>query len=331
MSIDPFSATPGRDTSSDPALPVDVAAAYYEQRNTVAEDRNLLLALIGAVGRESDLWPYQWAQWYSTTLSFKPDLVIELGRGNGNSTALFCQAASRLGAFRIESFDLNPGWVARPSLEKIVGPDWFKPLRLHGTDIRSVDFRALIGSAERILVLWDAHGFEIAEVVLGAIAPVVQQRAHLFLIHDISDNRYARIERGYSGPIWKGSRWQEASGEWDSRINIGWMNSIQDQVIALADFAARNDIRIGSADEAYHRFFDGQEGRQAEMAAALGPEFFSLAAHWAFMSLTGKAGPFHFPPPPEAPAKEGVNPTPSLIFRARRKLARLIAPVSLLP
>ena len=43
----------------------------------------------------------------------------------------------------------------------------------------------------------------------------------------------------------------QGDGHLGSRVNIGWMNSLQDQVIALADFAARNDIEIGSADHEY--------------------------------------------------------------------------------
>ncbi len=31
------------------------------------------------------------------------------------------------------------------------------------------------------------------------------------------------------------------------------------------------------------------------MRQRLGDEFFSLLGHWAFLSLTGKTGPFHFP------------------------------------
>src|SRR6185369_186829 len=95
-------------------------------------------------------------------------------------------------------------------------------------------------------------------------------------------------------PLWKGSEWQRRSGA-DSRVNIGWMNSMQDQVIALADFAARNDLEIGSADHEYTTYFDSHPDRAAEMRDRIGAELFSPIGHWAFLSLSGKQGPFHFP------------------------------------
>jgi hypothetical protein len=115
-------------------------------------------------------------------------------------------------------------------------------------------------------------------------------------MHDITDNRYAGVPRSYGGePLWKGSHWQQATGIWGARVNIGWMNSIQDQVIALADFSARNDIEIGSADHEYEQLFGANPELSDEMMRVLGDRFFCTAAHWAFLSLVGREPPFHFP------------------------------------
>ena len=84
----------GRETALDMPAPYDVAAWYYEGRAAIAQDAGILRRLIEAVGWTNDLWPSQWAQWYSVALGFRPDLVLELGRGRGNSTAVFTQAAS---------------------------------------------------------------------------------------------------------------------------------------------------------------------------------------------------------------------------------------------
>jgi hypothetical protein len=80
-----------------------------------------------------------------------------------------------------------------------------------------------------------------------------------------------------------------------ARVNIGWMNSLQDQVVAVADFAARNDLEIGSADHEYAEYFGSRPQDAAEMIRLLGNEFFSVSAHYAFLSLAGKRGPFHYP------------------------------------
>jgi hypothetical protein len=115
-------------------------------------------------------------------------------------------------------------------------------------------------------------------------------------MHDISDNRYAAVSRSYEGqPLWKGSTWDQGTGRSTSRVNIGWMSSLQDQVIAVADFATRNDIEIGSADHEYALFIQEHAGHGDEMRRVLGDRFFSPLAHWAFFSLTGRQPPFHFP------------------------------------
>ena len=293
-----FQKVPGRDTSKDRAAEFDIARLYYDQRFRIAEDAGMLNALIEATAAEYDLTPPQWAQWYSVALGFEPDLILELGRSKGNSTALFTQAASRLGATRVVSVCNSRDWVelTLPRLKPLVDPSWFDALDAGNADILDTDFGAIVKGAARVLVLWDAHGFEIAEVVLGRILPAIVDRPHLMLMHDISDNRYAHIERSYDDqPIWKGSTWDNGFARSRNRVNIGWMNSLQDQVVAIADFAARNDLEVGSADHEYATFFEACPAYADEMRTLLGDRFFSTGAHWAFLSLSGKEPPFHFP------------------------------------
>ena len=293
----PFHQNGGPDRTKDRAPEFDIARYYYEQRRTIAQDAAFLQTLMTAIDAAYDLTPAQWSQWYSVALGFRPDLIVELGRSKGNSTAVFCQAASRLGGTRVVSLCHSTDW-ATDTLAKItplVPPGWLAPLEARIADILDVDYPRLFEGATRVLLLWDAHGFEIAETVLGRILPALEHRSHLVLMHDISDNRYAAVPRSYQGePIWKGSTWDTGTGRSKAHVNIGWMTALQDQVIAIADFAARNDIEIGSADHEYAQFFDVHEDAADQMRREVG-ELFSTSAHWAFLSLTGKQGPFHFP------------------------------------
>ncbi len=294
----PFSKTPGRDTTRDRPSAFDIASMYYERRMDIAADAQTLNQLIEAIDWPNDLSSTQWAQWYSVVVGFKPDLVLELGRGKGNSTALFAQAGWRLGGTKVVSLCLSDYWstTSVDRLKAVVHPDWFKNLDVRVADIVTTDYKRIVADHQRVLVLWDAHGFEIAETILGDILPLIADREHLILMHDISDNRYGNLPRSYQGqPLWKGSGWQQSTGTWSSRVNIGWMNSIQDQVIALADFSARNDIEIGSGDHEYAAYFARYPDRAEEMQRVLGDRFFSAAANWAFLSLSGKEPPFHFP------------------------------------
>jgi hypothetical protein len=296
--LKPFAGTPGRDATRDRPAPFDVARAYYDERRRIAADAPLLRQLIAAVDWTNDLTPPQWAQWYGVALGFQPDLVVELGRGRGNSTALFCQAIATLGRGRVVSLCNTGDWatVTAPRVSKVVGRRWFDPLEARITDILTADYADILGDHRRVLLLWDAHGFEIAEVVLGEILPRLLDRTHLVVMHDITDNRYAHASRSYEGqPLWKGSEWQQRTGCWGARVNIGWMHAIQDQVIAIADFSARNDLPVESADHELAQFFAAPSPRADEMRAVLGDEFFSTVAHWAFFTLTGKTGPFEFP------------------------------------
>jgi hypothetical protein len=276
----------------------DVAAAYYQQRDRIAEDAGILNALIAAIHAEYDLTPTQWAQWYSVALGFHPDLIVELGRGRGNSTAVFCQAASRLGRTRVVSLCNSKEWArdSLPKVKAVVGQPWLERLDARSVNILDVDYGQLFEGAERVLLLWDAHGFEIAEIVLGRILPLIAERPHLVLMHDISDNRYGAASPSYEGqPLWKGSTWDKGTGRSTGRVNIGWMSSLQDQVIAIGDFSTRNGFEVGSGDHEYARFFGAHPGYADEMRRAIGDRFFSPAAHWVFFSLAGVPPPIHFP------------------------------------
>lgn len=292
----------------DRRLNGDIARYYYEQRTQIRQDAALLRSLMEAVNWLNDLMPYGWAQWYSVALGFRPDLIVEIGRGYGNSTAVFCQAAARLGRTRVLSLCNSREWndVTVPRLMKLVPPGWFDSLDARVTDILDADYETLLKSSERVLFLWDAHGFQIAEVVLGTILPLLARREHLVIMHDISDTRHASVPKSYEGkPIWKGSSSPGAAGT--ARLNIGWMNSMQDQVVAIADFAFRNAFEIGSADHAYAQFFGADRTAAAEMARLLGDELFSVSAHWAFFSLFGR-DPLHFPAvPPRLGRESGVT------------------------
>ena len=104
--MSPAAASPGISRQA-----FDIAGYYYQQRHRIVEDAGILNALIDATRAGHDLTPNQWAQWYSVALGFQPDLIVELGRAKGNSTALFCQAASRLGGTRVVSLCSSRDWV----------------------------------------------------------------------------------------------------------------------------------------------------------------------------------------------------------------------------
>ena len=72
------------------------------------------------------------------------------------------------------------------------------------------------------------------------------------------------------------------------------MNSLQDQVVAIADFAARNDLEVGSADHEYRTVLRCAPGRMpSEMdAAARRTSSSRLRATWRFCRLRARQARF---------------------------------------
>src|SRR5262245_22183271 len=104
--------------------------AYWNQRARLAADRDRLMLLSRAVSWPSGMTLYQYSQLIASCLEFSPDLILELGRGYGNSTCAFTEAANLLGGAshtRVLSLCNTGEWVTRtvPALRSVVDNDWF--------------------------------------------------------------------------------------------------------------------------------------------------------------------------------------------------------------
>ncbi|MDF1667890.1 MAG: hypothetical protein P1V97_39500, partial [Planctomycetota bacterium] len=276
------------------AIP-SVAQAFEKQWPTLVEHRAELLKLQDAVGHSTDLSFNQWNQLFAYTLEFKPDLIIELGRGRGNSTCLFTQAAKALGpdsSCHVLSLCNSKDWAEEtaPKLETIFGQDWFKDLTAESCDILSYDPSPFIAKATRVMVFWDAHGFEIAEWMLGAVLPQLKDKDHAILMHDMTDTRYNSGQEPYrQRPLWMGNNW---SGP---RLRMGHIDSAVEQSVAIIDFSSRNHLPVFSADHSLHTEIGALPNRKKFFDDKLGKDAFSLYAHWFYFSLKDAQVPVRFP------------------------------------
>ncbi len=266
------------------------ATAYWNQRHVLTASRDRILALRDAVGHGCDLDPFQWAQLTAAALEFAPDLILELGRGKGNSTVAFTEAAFLAGGpTRVLSLCLSSDWEEQtlPRLRPLVTEEWLNNLTALRTEILSFDFATALKDAKRVLLFWDAHGFDIAECVLARILPLLADRQHLVIMHDLSDVRYAGRPPEYRGDgIWKGNDW---SGP---LVRLGRIDSNVEQAIAAIEFTTRNEIALESADHSYHTGLSSIQ--QTEMRELLGP-LFDANAHWFYFSLNERPAPYVFP------------------------------------
>lgn len=276
-------------------LPVATpATALWAQRETIAALGDRFRALSAAVGEPTDLNLYQWAEFAAFALEFRPDLILELGRRMGNSTSCFIEVANILGGSpkcRVVSLCLSTDWFERtvPRLREVVTPEWFEPAEIHVANLLDYDIEARLRKARRPLILWDAHGFNVAEWVLGRLLPQLMDKPHLVLMHDMSDTRFEvpSPEYGRVG-IWKGTNASEPS------FWIGNISSRVAQAISIVDFTTRNQVPLHSGVESLQKELAGDAAKVAGLKALLG-ELFSLQAHWYWFTLNEAPGPLYFP------------------------------------
>ena len=152
-----------------------------------------------------DLFLEQWLRLYDRAVSAEPDLLIEIGRGYGNSTVVLTDAAHALGTILISvGNDMVYGWASRtrPRLQPIVGEDWFRPLTIIQGDVG--DFTP--PPCDRPFLFWDAHGAEVADAVLGRLLPALPSGSTTVVVHDISTPEEAAahpLDIGYPN-CWRG-------------------------------------------------------------------------------------------------------------------------------
>ena len=170
------------------------------------------------------------------------------------------------------------------------------------SDIAEADFEAIVDGAVRVLVFWDAHGYHVADHVLGRLLRSIADRPHLVLMHDISDVRHdvpAALSAYGRHSLWRGNDW---SGP---RVRLGHFVSCVEQLVAAVDFTSRNNVPLHTAAEQIHAVIGAHRFRVETMERTLG-DLWAPAAHWCHFSLNDRPGPYHFP----AAARKRV-PAPS--------------------
>ena len=266
----------------------------------------------------------QGLQLYALCLEYRPDLIIELGRGYGNSTCVFASAVESAGHGKLISFDLDTLWhdLTLPKLNAAGFSAIAARVDARTQDIATVDFPALVGGAQKIFVFWDAHGWEAADGVLCRLMPTIALRDHVVACHDVTDSRYVQVPRDYDGRFfWRGPATKEIS----ARYNIGWLNTQEPQFVPLMDFLWRNDCAMRSADEDLAVWRRDHSARQADIERAIGADVFAPGCHWTYFSLNDATASLVFPAQMERrePADQSPLAHPHQRTIVQRVLSRL--------
>jgi hypothetical protein len=276
---------------------VTPAEAFWNQRRLLADNKRKLTNLFHAVASPGELELYQWAQMYAYAIEYQPDIILELGREYGNSTCVFTEAAHVLQALK-NCTVLSICWsdkfekttVPRLIKQDIINKDWLSVLKSYQDNILNFPYEDMLDLARRVLVFWDAHGFEVAGCVLGRILPILENKSHVVLVHDLSDQRYISDDQLPYGdrPLWSGDSHSE------SRLILGHINTAVAQAISILDFCSRNKVHLESADHTFHQYFQGNS-RYEHLKNELGEDLVSLYGHWFYFTLNDNSGPFTYP------------------------------------
>lgn len=148
-----------------------------------------LAPLYRCVNRPVDFQFADWLMLFSLTLQYRPELIVEVGRGCGNSTCVFLEAASELSC-PVVSVDRR-SWRWRRTAKKVLslrGRDWLCRGTIVSKNFLATDPQALIPEGTgRTLFFWDAHGRDLATFIIRRIFPRLRVRSHLIIVHDITD------------------------------------------------------------------------------------------------------------------------------------------------
>jgi hypothetical protein len=161
-------------------------------------------ALAAIVDSPIDLSLEQWHRLYERALASNADLLLEIGRGYGNSTVVLTEVAHELG-IRVVSLDADdqPRFEGAtwPKLREVVGDDWRRRLSAYRGDARQF----VPPECERCFLFWDVHGVEVARHMLDRVIPALPARSTV-VVHDVNSSAEAEARPhpdGY-GFGWKG-------------------------------------------------------------------------------------------------------------------------------
>ena len=190
----------------------------------------------------------QFALLYGAVLEFKPDLILEFGRAKGNSLAALLQGVYEIKNCSIESFCLSNYWQdVFKKIKPHVESDWHNCVNIHTIDLTKINFEPVVKNKKKILIWWDAHGYEVAQHIFSSLMPLLMDKQHLVLIHDAYDARCLNKQKDYNNlPIYKSE--EDCYAGKCAFLRIGWITTACFEYISIIDFLSRNNTELKSLD-----------------------------------------------------------------------------------
>jgi hypothetical protein len=225
-------------------------------------------------------------------LDIAADLIIDIGTGAGNSAITFAIAQREINSriYTLGNPSVDRRW--RATVERVTPyiADFTRIVTSLDVDITRFDYAPMVADANSVLVFWDAHGFAIADSILSRLLPLLADRRHVVVCHDMSDNRMFSDLKSYIGrPFWRG-----AMGDVETAyVSTSWVLTQVEQAIPILDFCWRNDMLFRSFDGEIH--LDTGESERTSILGAVGLDPSSLF-HMGYFTMN-ETGSRYFPTP----------------------------------
>jgi hypothetical protein len=241
-----------------------LCAALHKHVDTLARRLPAIRKMLASLEGPATLNEQQALLLTAAVLELQPDVIIDLGTGPGNSAAIFALS----GAPHVYRFYREPENVVSAESKSKFTPCTSDRMARSG-DLTTVDFLPLLKEAERIIVFWNAHGYDIAAHVLGHLMPLIADKPHWVICHDMEDSRYLPACKPYEGKsLWRGMEDYYANPSTTSFGIFEWAYTVVDQAIPIFDFCWRNDTEFKSLDHEFKTLLD--EGPREEVLRDLG-------------------------------------------------------------
>ena len=129
-----------------------------------------------------------WEILFYTLENYHPDFIFELGRGEGNSTAVISEHCKRHSEVSFLSVDLY-NTFGQEVLNRLPSniTDMFTRHDLRHIDFLNFDIGDVVGRDwKRLFLFWDVNDESVAKRMVREFLPYLQERQVLICMHDVS-------------------------------------------------------------------------------------------------------------------------------------------------
>ena len=228
---------------------------------------------------------WQCFQYAAFARTFEPDCILQFGRWGGEFTVslmLGQSYATNSNTSRLWSFCESTLWKSGPVYDRVVdsfGSSWLDRAECFTRLPVNSELNEILDSAKRVLVFWNETGIESATIILGSVMPLIRNKAHVVILHGISDGRFGTM------PTYE--------GDGANMLALGDAWSWRPDLPRILDFTTRNKLELLSPERALKKKIAARLDLLNELERLLGT-LFSTSAGWHWFTLNQHEAPAFF-------------------------------------